>query len=134
MWFSSVWENTRKAARASAKKLREKLPRKKLKPYRSVRVEEMPDTVKPLTVYLCGEGEYLWAAAMLCPCGCKEVIQLNLLKTVRPRWSAQEHKDGSVTLRPSIWRQKGCRSHFFVRNGRIDWCHGYSAEDREGEV
>lgn len=134
MWFSSLWEKTRKAARAGAKKLSEKFPRKKPKPYRSARVEEMPDTVKPLTVYLCGEGEYLWAAAMLCPCGCKEVIQLNLLKTIRPRWSVQEHKDGSVSLRPSIWRQKGCQSHFFVRNGRIDWCRGYSTEDREGEV
>jgi hypothetical protein len=131
MWFSSLWEKTRQAARKTAKKLREKLPRKKLKPYRSVRVEEMPDTVKPLTVYLCGEGEHLWAAAMLCPCGCKEVIQLNLLKQARPRWSVQEHKDGSVSLMPSVWRQKGCRSHFFVRQGRIDWCRAYSGENRE---
>jgi hypothetical protein len=133
MWFSSLWEKTRKVARASAKKLREKLPRKKLKPYRSLRVEEMPDNVRPLTLYLCGEGEHLWAAAMVCPCGCKEVIQLNLLKQVRPRWSVQEHKDGSVSLMPSVWRQKGCRSHFFVRHGRIDWCREYSSEGREGE-
>jgi len=133
MWFSSLWEKTRKAARTGAKKLREKLPRKKLRPYRSARVEEMPDIVKPLTVYLCGEGEYLWAAAMICPCGCKEVINLNLLKTVRPRWSVHEHPNGTVTLSPSVWRQKGCRSHFFVRKGRIDWCREYFAEDRERE-
>ena len=133
MWFSSLWEKTRKAVCAGAKKLREKLPRKKLKPYRSVHVDEMPDTFKPLTVYLCGEGEYLWAAAMICPCGCKDVINLNLLRTVRPCWSVQEHPDGTVTQTPSVWRQKGCRSHFFVRHGRIDWFRGYSAEDRERE-
>jgi hypothetical protein len=130
MWFSSLWEKTRKAARASAKKLREKLSRKKLRPYRSVRVEDMPDTVRPLTVYLCGEGEYLWAAAMQCPCGCRDVIQLNLLKQTRPRWTFQEHKDGSVSLMPSVWRQNGCRSHFFLRHGRIDWCPGHVTEGR----
>ncbi|MFX8036043.1 DUF6527 family protein [Acinetobacter baumannii] len=26
------------------------------------------------------------------------------------------------TLSPSIWRSKGCRSHFFVREGLIVWC------------
>lgn len=122
MWVSSLWKKASRAARTSGKKLQEKLLRKKLKPYRSVRVEEMPDTVKPLTVYLCGEGKYLWAAAMICPCGCQEVINLNLLKTVRPRWDVQEHTDGTVTLTPSVWRQKGCRSHFYLSHGRIDWC------------
>ena len=130
MWLSSLWKKTRKAAVAGAKKLREKLPRKKQKRYQSVRADEMPDSLKPFTVYLCGEGQYLWAAAMICPCGCKEVIQLNLLKEVRPRWTVQQDKDGSVSLMPSVWRQKGCRSHFFVRHGMIEWCRGYSNEDR----
>jgi len=121
MWFAPLWEKARKAAQASAKKLRQKLPHKKQKPYRFSRVEEMPETLKPLTVYLCGEGQYLWAAAMICPCGCKEVINLNLLQKVRPRWSVKEHKDGTITLTPSVWRQNGCRSHFIVRQGRIEW-------------
>lgn len=132
MWLSGLWEKTRKAAVASAQRLREKLPRRKQKRYRYVRVDEMPDALKPFTVYLCGEGEYLWAAAMICPCGCKEVISLNLLKAARPCWGVHGHKDGTVSLHPSVWRQKGCRSHFFLRQGRIDWCRGYSNEDREG--
>lgn len=121
MWFAPLWEKARKTAQASAKKLRQKLPRKRQKPYRFTRVEEMPETLKPLTVYLCGEGEYLWAAAMICPCGCKEVINLNLLQKVRPQWRVKEHKDGTITLTPSVWRQNGCRSHFIVRQGRIEW-------------
>ena len=128
MWFSGFWENARKAAEDGAKRLRKKLPRKKEKPYRFLRVEEMPDVVKPLTVYLCGEGEYLWAAAMICPCGCKEVINLNLLQKVRPRWSAKEHPDGTITLAPSVWRQQGCRSHFILRRGRVEWYRGIYPE------
>jgi hypothetical protein len=59
---------------------------------------------------------------LICPCGCGEVIELNLLEQARPRWSVQEHPDRTITLAPSVWRQKGCRSHFHLRRGRIDWC------------
>lgn len=40
------------------------------KPLRTVQVEESPDALKPNTIYIAGENEYLWFAAMLCPCGC----------------------------------------------------------------
>lgn len=87
-----------------------------------IRVEEFPDKLDKAKVYIAGEGDHLWAAAMMCPCGCGQVIELNLLKQTRPCWSVQEHADGTVTLAPSVWRQKGCRSHFLLRHGRIDWC------------
>jgi len=90
--------------------------------YRAVRVEDLPDNPAPGSVYLAGEGHGLWAASMQCPCGCKDVIELNLLTKARPCWAADEHADGTVTLRPSVWRQKGCRSHFVLRKGRIVWC------------
>ena len=96
--------------------------RRKLPVFRYEHVDDFPDTLIPTYVYLAGEKGNLWAAAMMCPCGCGEVIELNLLKQARPCWSVREHLDGSVSVQPSIWRQKGCRSHFFVRNGRIDWC------------
>jgi hypothetical protein len=98
------------------------LPWGKPKLYRCVRVNELPDKLEQAKVYLAGEGAYLWVAAMICPCGCRQVIEINLLKQARPCWSAQEHGDGTVSLAPSVWRQKGCRSHFFVRHGRIHWC------------
>jgi hypothetical protein len=97
-------------------------PWSKSPPFRSARVEELPDKLQKAIIYLAGEGENLWAAAMICPCGCGEVIELNLLKQARPCWSAVEHSDGTVTLAPSVWRQKGCRSHFIVRHGEIVWC------------
>lgn len=94
----------------------------KPRPIRCIRVEDFPATLESATVYLAGEGTNLWGAAMICPCGCAEVIELNLLKQVRPCWSAEEHADGTVSLVPSVWRQKGCKSHFFLRRGGIEWC------------
>lgn len=85
------------------------------------RAEDLPDELAPSTLYLVGDGPHRWAAAMICPCGCGEVIQLNLLIRVRPSWTVQEHADGTVSLSPSVWRTKGCRSHFIVRRSRIEW-------------
>jgi hypothetical protein len=90
--------------------------------FRVARVEDFPDTLQATILYLAGEGEHLWAAALLCPCGCRETIQLNLLKQSRPCWSVAEHADGAVSLHPSVWRQKGCKSHFILRHGQIHWC------------
>lgn len=90
-------------------------------PFATASVEDLPDDLRPRTIYLAGEGGHRWCAALLCPCGCGQVIQLNLLKAVRPCWSVTEHGDGSVSIEPSVWRQKGCRSHFFLRHGRVEW-------------
>jgi hypothetical protein len=84
-------------------------------------LEELPDTLNPATLYVAGEGPHAWGAAMLCPCGCGDVVQLNLLKQARPCWAIRHHRDGTVSVIPSIWRTKGCRSHFSIRQGRIHW-------------
>jgi hypothetical protein len=88
------------------------------------RVDEFPDDPIPYTLYVAGDEHCLWGAAMLCPCGCGDLIQLNLLKEASPYWSVRLSSDRSVSLFPSVWRSKGCRSHFFVRDGRVDWCRG----------
>jgi glycyl-tRNA synthetase beta chain len=31
-------------------------------------------------------------------------------------------KDGKPTISPSILRLRGCKSHFFIRNGQVLWC------------
>jgi hypothetical protein len=33
-------------------------------------VEDLPDHLERGIVYIVGEGEYSWFAAMICPCGC----------------------------------------------------------------
>jgi len=79
------------------------------------------------------EDPHLWAAAMLCPCGCGDKIHLNLLEDDSPCWSLRQERDGAVSLRPSVWRTKGCRSHFFIHNSRIDWCRFETSEDSEDQ-
>ena len=72
-------------------------------------------------VYLVGEDSLPWSAALLCPCGCGSTIRVSLVAGDHPRWRAKRHFSGSVTLHPSIWRNSGCRSHFFLLRGRIVW-------------
>ena len=89
--------------------------------YEAVIVPDLPDALKCETLYLIGERECYWAAAMLCPCGCTDTVHLNLLPDVRPRWQAHRHRDGTVTIDPSVWRTKGCKSHYYIRAGKIVW-------------
>lgn len=96
---------------------------------RCARVEDLPEELVPATLYLVGEGRHQWAAAMVCPCGCQDVIQLNLLAQARPAWSVQEYPDDTISIFPSVWRTKGCRSHFIVRRSRIEWCRGVTGSD-----
>ena len=84
-------------------------------------VDELPDVLAHARLYLIGEGPRPWSAAMLCPCGCTAVIQLSLVANDTPSWRARRHFHGAVTLHPSVWRTKGCRSHFHLRHGRVVW-------------
>ncbi|MCZ4288474.1 DUF6527 family protein [Hoeflea alexandrii] len=63
-----------------------------------------------------------WSVGMRCPCGCGETIELMILREARPRWDIRLNAAGHPTLHPSVWRKTGCRSHFWVRDGRVLWC------------
>ena len=77
-----------------------------------------------------GDNGHFSCAAMLCPCRCGQVIQLNLVVGTRPVWTVEIDSDTqAVTLRPSIWRTKGCRSHFLLRRGRVRWASRTGSED-----
>jgi hypothetical protein len=58
----------------------------------------------------------------LCPCGCRTVITLSLQPTKRPHWTFKRSWARRPTLYPSIWRDVGCFSHFFIEDGRVFWC------------
>lgn len=55
-----------------------------------------------------------------CPCGCGDVIALNLMTSHHPRWTVEVHQDGTLTAHPSVDAQT-CKSHFWIRRSRIDW-------------
>jgi hypothetical protein len=58
----------------------------------------------------------------LCPCGCRSVVTLSLQQVHWPRWRLSKTPGGRPTLYPSVWRDTGCLSHFWLRDGRVAWC------------
>jgi hypothetical protein len=91
-------------------------------PYRTQAViAQLPSRLAPRTLYIVEEDGLLEQAAMLCPCGCGRTLHMNLLPDERPCWKVTRHPDGTSTLHPSVWRQKDCGSHFWLRKGRILW-------------
>lgn len=90
--------------------------------YHLERVAELPDVLAPDAVYVVGEGKHEWFVGLRCPCGCQATIQLNLQADSRPRWQYQHHWNDTVTLDPSINRIRGCRSHFWLKRGKLLWC------------
>lgn len=97
-------------------------------PFPTVFAEDPPDELRKNTVYILGQGEYLWSAVMLCPCGCGEVLHMSLHEDGRPRWHLTCHSDGTVSLQPSIRRTCGCHSHFFFVRGCVIWCEAARAD------
>jgi hypothetical protein len=95
------------------------------KPFKTIYQNELPDSFEKSTIYVIGEKKHYWCIAMLCPCGCNAVIQLNLLPQVSPQWSFFRSRNATITISPSIWRNNGCKSHFYVSNGRIAWYRKY---------
>ena len=91
-------------------------------PHRTIMVKDLPEEFRAGEIYLMGENGHFSCAAMMCPCGCGKVIQLNLVAGTRPVWTVELDSDTrTVTLWPSIWRTTGCRSHFLLRSGRVQW-------------
>lgn len=95
--------------------------RRRPKPLRTVHLEELPEQLAAGAVYVLGDGPHRWFVAMACSCGCGETVQVSLLADAKPRWRLIEHADETISLEPSVWRRVGCRSHFFVRKGLIEW-------------
>lgn len=90
-------------------------------PLRTVVLDEAPEFLDPGVLYLLGMGQRPWAAVFTCPCGCTARIELNLLPEARPCWKMRMRWDSTVSLSPSIDRMAGCRSHFWIRNGLVEW-------------
>ncbi len=83
--------------------------------------EEIPVKPRKKTLYIVTEDNVPWSAAMVCPCGCGAILHLNLLPDEHPMWRLVWNADKSVSLIPSILRQVGCHSHFWIRQSRVYW-------------
>lgn len=56
----------------------------------------------------------------LCPCGCKEQISLNLMKSYYPRWRVKFNQDDTVSISPSI-DNTSCGGHFWIDHNQVFW-------------
>lgn len=61
-------------------------------------------------IYICEPDE---VAHMKCPCGCGDLLTINLIPGTHPGWKVV----GENSLIPSINRTIGCRSHFTITGG-----------------
>jgi len=97
----------------------------RLAPRRSLNIlagDTLPDRLpRRDLILMCDDGED-WSVGLLCPCGCGHRLEMMVLDGVRPRWDVTIDKQGYPTLHPSVSLLTGCRSHFWVRQGKIVWC------------
>lgn len=84
-------------------------------------IDEIPDRIYDRVVYLIGHQGYYWQAVMICPCGCKELLYMNLIEDYDPHWKYRVHGE-LISLSPSVDRIVGCKSHFYLTKGKIHWC------------
>ncbi|WP_420813195.1 DUF6527 family protein [Pararobbsia silviterrae] len=71
-------------------------------------------------IALIGSADNLKWARFKCPCGCGEVLALNLMPSHSPRWTVSSAPDGAISIFPSV-DATACGAHFWIRNGRLRW-------------
>ena len=69
---------------------------------------------------VANDGKQKWAL-MRCPCGCGEIIMLNLMLSHSPNWEVTKNHDGTHSLSPSI-DSTTCGAHFLIKSDRLTWC------------
>jgi hypothetical protein len=84
--------------------------------------DSIPAKLPRRNLLLARDGEEDWCVGMRCPCGCQKAIELLVIRGVVPRWDLRIDARGLPTLEPSVFLQTGCRSHFWLRRGRVYWC------------
>ncbi|PKP01376.1 MAG: hypothetical protein CVU11_15400 [Bacteroidetes bacterium HGW-Bacteroidetes-6] len=80
-----------------------------------------PDSLRDNIVYVVGSKNYIKWGYMKCPCGCGDTIMLSLNEKAYPSWSIKQDKIGRATISPSVNKLDGCKSHFFIRKGKLIW-------------
>ena len=92
-------------------------------------VEKPPrnEKVQKSVLYFVAPGRRPKWVLFQCPCGCQSIITLSLQRVHRPHWSLISTAANRPTLNPSVWRDVGCLSHFWIKDGRVFWCQDTGA-------
>lgn len=89
---------------------------------RTIPVDHLPEPMPARQLVATTDDGDDWSVGMRCPCGCGRTIELLLIEEAEPRWKLTVESDGRPTLSPSVWLKDGCKSHFWLRGGRVEWC------------
>ncbi len=93
-----------------------------VKQYVVRRESDVPDVPADGALHLVEDGAgQAWLAVLRCPCGCGATIQLPMTASSRPCWYFRGSPE-RPGLWPSVSRSTGCRSHFILRSGSVQWC------------
>lgn len=80
-----------------------------------------PNKVQDKVLFVVGGKGYVKWVYIKCPCGCGDILTLSLMKKNRPSWNLKVDKLHRPTLYPSVWKNDGCKSHFWIRKGKLEW-------------
>jgi len=112
MMFKLLWKKT--------KALLEKFgPSRKLQIFHG---DSLPKHLPRRNLVLARENGEDWCVGMRCPCGCGRTIELQVFPEAKPKWRLAIDGKSRPTLHPSVWVKDGCKSHFWLREGRVHWC------------
>ena len=89
--------------------------------YKTKWIEDVPIKIHKKTVYILGGKNHPFQVIMRCPRFCKKNIYLNISKQYKKRWNVVKHKNGTISISPSIWIKDQCNCHYWFRKGRIFW-------------
>lgn len=100
--------------------------------YRTERVAEIPRRAQMqpgilyhFTGHPDAPSSSLWkdgSVGFLCPCGCGEDVTLPVARDAGTAQQSEHlwHFDpDTITIAPSVSHRAGCRSHYFITNGRL---------------
>ena len=84
--------------------------------------DRLPTHLPRRNLVLAREDGEDWCVGMRCPCGCGRTIELQVFPEARPNWRIAVDEKSRPTLHPSVWVKDGCKSHFWLRKGKVFWC------------
>lgn len=84
--------------------------------------DSLPKQMPLRTIVVAAEDDEFWCVGLKCPCGCDYTIELPVIKEAKPRWDIKFNSQNKISLHPSVFLKKGCKSHFWIKNGKVVWC------------
>ena len=77
--------------------------------YTTIFVQELPEQLQARILFVELSGGKPWMAALLCPCGCEEPIELSLLHDDEPHWRLRVNWYSRPLPVPLNWRPQPSR-------------------------